>query len=166
MQGLFKGAAKSYFMHYSCVVIVLFNTALCRSAFSMVPFRKLVFFVFLCFLWIKTLKYASSYYVILVCNFVLTLKKKLTFYKKKLFIEFLHYWCKNMLSEMFWAFQNKEKEFYKEKCGTVKNIKSVKKVIIKKVSYESFSCMYKYSIRYFLELRISICCVIETNKNF
>ena len=32
---------KSYFMHYSCVVTVLFNTALYRSAFPMVSFRKL-----------------------------------------------------------------------------------------------------------------------------
>ena len=48
-----------------------------------------------------------------------------------------------MLSEMFWVFQKKEKEFYKEKCGTVKKITSVKNVIIKKVSYESFSSIYK-----------------------
>ena len=41
------------------------------------------------------------------------------------------------------SFSKKEKEFYKEKCGTVKKIKSVKTVIIKKVSYESFSSMYK-----------------------
>ena len=34
---------KSYFTHYSCVVIILFNTALCRSAFSTVSFTKLVF---------------------------------------------------------------------------------------------------------------------------
>ena len=34
-----KGATKSYFTHYSCVVIVFFNTA----AFSTVSFRKLVF---------------------------------------------------------------------------------------------------------------------------
>ena len=51
-----------------------------------------------------------------------------------------------MLSEMFWVFQ-KKKEFYKEMCGTVKKIKSVKNVIIKKVGYESFSSMYKYSMR-------------------
>ena len=30
---LLQGATKSYFTHYSCVIIVLFNTALCRSAF-------------------------------------------------------------------------------------------------------------------------------------
>ena len=53
-----------------------------------------------------------------------------------------------MLSEMFWVFQ-KKKEFYKEMCGTVKKIKSVKNVIIKKVGYESFSSMFKYSIRQF-----------------
>ena len=42
----FKGAKKSYYTQYSCVVIVLFNTALCRSAFSTVSFRKLVFLSF------------------------------------------------------------------------------------------------------------------------
>ena len=47
------------------------------------------------------------------------------------------------------SFSKKEKEFYKEKCGTVKKIKSVKNVIIKKVGYESFSSMFKYSIRQF-----------------
>ena len=40
---LFKEATKSYITHNSCVVIVLFNTALCRSAFSTVSFSKLVF---------------------------------------------------------------------------------------------------------------------------
>ena len=35
-----KEAKKSYFTHYSCMVIFLFNKALCRSAFS---FGKLVF---------------------------------------------------------------------------------------------------------------------------
>ena len=44
-----KGATKSYFTHYSCVVIVLFNTALCRSVFSTVSFRKLVFLSFCAF---------------------------------------------------------------------------------------------------------------------
>ena len=39
----FKRATKLYCMHYSCMVIVLFNTALCMSAFSIVSFRKLVF---------------------------------------------------------------------------------------------------------------------------
>ena len=38
-----KGATKSYFTHYSCVVIILFNTGLCRSAFSTIYFGKLVF---------------------------------------------------------------------------------------------------------------------------
>ena len=35
-----KGPTKSYFVYYSCMVIVLFNTGLRRSPFS---FRKLVF---------------------------------------------------------------------------------------------------------------------------
>ena len=42
----FKGATKSYFTHYSCVVIILFNTGLSRSAFSKIYFGKLVFYVF------------------------------------------------------------------------------------------------------------------------
>ena len=37
---LFKEATKSYFMHYSCVVIVLLNTALCRSAFPTVSLEN------------------------------------------------------------------------------------------------------------------------------
>ena len=45
------------------------------------------------------------------------------------------------------SFSKKEKELYKEKCRTIKKIKSVKNVIIKKpATYESFSSMYKYSI--------------------
>ena len=39
----FKRATKLYFTHYSCMVIALFNTALCMSAFSTLSFRKLVF---------------------------------------------------------------------------------------------------------------------------
>ena len=39
----FKGATKMYFKHYSCVVIILFNTGLCSSAFSGISFRKLAF---------------------------------------------------------------------------------------------------------------------------
>ena len=66
-----KGATESYFTHYFCVVTVLFNTALCRSVLSTVSFKTSFFF--LCLLWIKTLKYASSCYLILICNFVLTL---------------------------------------------------------------------------------------------
>ena len=36
------------------------------------------------------------------------------------------------------SFSKKEKEFYKEKCGTVKKIKSVKNVIIKKSATKVF----------------------------
>ena len=37
----FKGATKSHFTNYSCVIIVLLNTALCRSAFSSVSVLSL-----------------------------------------------------------------------------------------------------------------------------
>ena len=40
---MFKAATKPYFTLYSCVVTVLFNTNLCRSAFSTVFFGKLDF---------------------------------------------------------------------------------------------------------------------------
>ena len=40
-----KGATKSYYTQYLGIFIVLFNTALYRSAFSTVSFRKLVFFL-------------------------------------------------------------------------------------------------------------------------
>ena len=60
----FKGATKSYFTHYSFVVIVFFNTALCRSAFSTVSFRKLVF----C-LSVFSLNQDIKIYVIMLCNF-------------------------------------------------------------------------------------------------
>ena len=38
-----KGATQCYFTHYSCVVIILFDTGLGRSAFFTICFRKLVF---------------------------------------------------------------------------------------------------------------------------
>ena len=39
----FKGTPKFYFTHYLCVVIILFNTGLCKSAFSTYSFGKLDF---------------------------------------------------------------------------------------------------------------------------
>ena len=38
--GFVKGATKLYFTHYSCVVIILLNTGLCRSAFSTISLRN------------------------------------------------------------------------------------------------------------------------------
>ena len=79
-----KGAMKSYFTQYSCVVIVLFNTALCRSTFSTVSFTNLVFRLSVLSL-NQDIKYASSYYVTLICSFVLTLyNKNSPFINKKL----------------------------------------------------------------------------------
>ena len=43
-----KGATKSYFTHYTLVVIILFNTGLYESAISTYSFAKLLF---LCFIW-------------------------------------------------------------------------------------------------------------------
>ena len=63
-----------------------------------------------------------------------------------------------MLPEIFWVFQKKKKLIHKEKCGTIKKLKSLKNVVIKKVSCESFSSMYKYRLVYdsfILELSIS-----------
>ena len=53
-----------------------------------------------------------------------------------------------MLSEMLWVFQKKDSFIKKsveqsKKKKNKKNKKDVKNVIIKKVSYESFSSMYK-----------------------
>ena len=49
-----KRATKLYFMHYSCVVIILFNMDLFKSAFSTYSFKNLafrlpVFFIFCLF---------------------------------------------------------------------------------------------------------------------
>ena len=65
-----KGDTKLYFTHYSCVVIILFNTGLCRSAFSTISFRKLVvylsvlpvFFALSQMFWTKILKYVLSWF--------------------------------------------------------------------------------------------------------
>ena len=43
MDNEIKGATKLYFTHYSCVVIILFNTGSYKSAFSTISFGKLVF---------------------------------------------------------------------------------------------------------------------------
>ena len=59
-----KGATKSYFTHYSFVVIVFFNMALCRSAFFTVSFRKLVFR-----LSVLSLNQNIKICVIILCNF-------------------------------------------------------------------------------------------------
>ena len=85
-----KGATKLYFTHYSCVIVVLLNTASCRSAFSTVFLEN---FVFLCFLWSKALKYASSWYIV-----------SFSPYKNSPFINNKFY---SMLPEMLWVFFKK-----------------------------------------------------------
>ena len=54
----FKGARKLSFTHYLFAVFILFNTGLCKSAFSTNSFRKLVFlsfcaFCLFCLLWVE-----------------------------------------------------------------------------------------------------------------
>ena len=48
----FKGTTKLCFTHYMCVVIILFNTGLYKSAISTYSFAKLLF---LCLLWFSIL---------------------------------------------------------------------------------------------------------------
>ena len=120
-----KGATKSYFMHYSCVVIVLFNTALCRSAFFyMSSFRKLFFRLSVLSL-NEDIKICVIMYVIL--NLFSTYVKTHLLVNNKLFKNVLYIvlLCKNLVSEMFWFFQ--KKRIYKEKWNSHK-IKSVKKL--------------------------------------
>ena len=130
-----------YFTHYYCVIIVLFGKGLCRSAFSMVSFEKLIFCGS-----VLSLKQDIKICIIMVCSFVLTLYKNSPSVNNKLFTKVLQYYlCKNMLSEMFWVFQ-KKKLIYKEMCGTVK-IKSFKNVIMRNVGYRRFSNLCKYSMQ-------------------
>ena len=70
-----KRAAKSYFMHYPYVVIILFNTDFCRSAFLTISFGKLIFHlsvlsVFFCFE-SNVLKQDIKACVIMLCNFAM-----------------------------------------------------------------------------------------------
>ena len=96
---LLKGATKSYFTHFSCVVIVFFNTALCRSAFSTVYFRKLVFNFSM-----HSLNQDIKICAIMLCNFDLTLYKNSPSINNKLFIKILQ-----------------KKLTFKKKCETVQN---------------------------------------------
>ena len=64
------------------------------------------FFIFLCLLWIKILKYAaSSCYVILICSFVLTLYKNSPFVNNKLFTKVLLYYVKTWFQKCFEFFK-------------------------------------------------------------
>ena len=70
---LFKETTKSYFTHYSCVVIILFNTGLCRSTFSTISFGKLFFHLsVLASIFFKSnaLNQDIKMCVIMLCNFV------------------------------------------------------------------------------------------------
>ena len=99
---IIKGATKSYFMHYSCVVIVFFNTTLCRSAFSTDSFRKLVFR-----LSVLSLNQVIKICVIMLCNFILALYENSLFINNKLFIKILRYYVKTCFQRFFEFFTKK-----------------------------------------------------------
>ena len=119
------------------MAIVFFNAALCRFAFSTVSFRKLVFH-----LSVPSLNQDIKICVIMLCNFVLTLYKNSRFINNKLFIKILQNYVKTCFQRCFGFF--KKNSFIKKSVKQSK-IKSVKNIIIKKVSYETFSSMFKYS---------------------
>ena len=129
---------KSYLTNFSCVVIVFFNTALCRSAFSTVSLRKQVFHFS-----VPSLNQDIKIFVIMLCNFVLTLYKNSPYIHNKLFIIILQYYVKTCFQRCFEFF--KKNSFIKKSVKQSK-IKSVKNIIIKKASYETLSSMLKYSI--------------------
>ena len=96
----FKGATMSYFTYLSCVVIVLFNMALCRSAFSKVSFRKLPFHFS-----VPSLNRDIKICIIMLCNFVLTLYKNSPFINNKLFIKILQNYIKTCFLRCFEFFK-------------------------------------------------------------
>ena len=137
---IIERATKSNFTHCSCVVIVLFNTALSRSAFSTISFRKLVFRFF-----VLSLKQDIKICVIMICSFVLTLYKNSPSINNKLFTKVLQYYVKTCFQRYF--------EFFKKNSCIKKSVEQSKKKECKKryhnkkFSYESFSSMCKYSIQ-------------------
>ena len=70
---------------------------------------------------------------------------------------------------MSFSKKKKEKEFYKEKCGTVKEIKSVKNVIIKNVCYiqNFFKYVYvEYRIAFFQKQPPEVFCKKKYSYKF
>ena len=123
------------------MVIVFFNTALCRSAFSTVSFRKLVFHFS-----VPSLNQDIKTCIIMLCKFVLTLCKHSPFINNKLFIKILQN-CVNKCFQRFLSFSKKKTNSFIKKSVKKSKLKSVKNIIIKKVSYETFSSTFKHSIR-------------------
>ena len=74
---------------------------------------------------------------ILICNFVLVLHKNSPL-NNKLFIKVLQYYVKHAFRDGVFFQKTKQKLIYKEKCRTVKKIKIVKNVIIKKSGTKLF----------------------------
>ena len=91
---------------------LFFNTALCRSAFSTVSFRKLVFR-----LSVLSLNQDVKICVIMLRNVTLTLYKNSPVINNKLFVKLLQCYVKICFQRCFEFFK---KAIYKEKYGTVK----------------------------------------------
>ena len=106
---IIKGATKSWFTHYSFVVIVLFNTVLCRCTYSTVSFRKLVFR-----LSVHSLKEDIKICVIMICSFVLTIYKNSPFINNKLFAKALQYYVKTCFQKCFAFFKKIANSFIKK----------------------------------------------------
>ena len=103
----------------------------------------------------KTLKYASSCYVNLIYNLVLTLYKNSPFIKNKLFIKILQYYVKTCFQRCFEFFTKKINLW--RKVWNSQKTKSVKNIIIEKSATKIFQVwiIIVYD-SFILELSISI----------
>ena len=124
-----KGATQCYFTHYSCVVIILFDTGLGRSAFFTICFRKLVFHLpVLSVFFVESnvlnqdIKTAALKYVIITQKGANCYVIFFSLYKNlpsKYQIIYKNSIVKNMLSEKFWnpkKFICKIKTVKKKEC--------------------------------------------------
>ena len=104
-----KGATKSYFTHYSFVVLILFNTGLSKSAFSTNSFRKLFFLRFLSFLPVMCRIWCNLHKLYNICT-IFVWSRNLCFCSHlwetvsniKICVQFL---IKNMPLKSFWTFK-------------------------------------------------------------
>ena len=108
----FNRSTKLYFTHYSCAVIILFNTGLYKSAFSIYSFGKLVFvsfWAFLCFLsvmcriWCNLHKHLYDYFLSTLC--FCSQKLERIYKNRSRHRRLSKLLIKNMPPENFWAFE-------------------------------------------------------------
>ena len=114
-------ATKWYFTHYSCVVIILLDTGLCRTEFSTIStvFHISVFSVFFVL---------NQFWINFFCFVFFSIYKNSPYKYQTiyLFISILRW------KQTFREVLSSSKNFiYKGKCGTIKKWKKVKKFITK-----------------------------------